>query len=173
MYFKKHPCQRSHGRISRLKRKLGLYFGIRTSLARHLLLTFFSKEGGLFYDYNFFGITQEEKGKLFYSSLFQIGFWSWPRSRLSCCGMAPLCDRPPWSLFETGSLLPLPSPTPRQLLWPFAGETRTSAKLFFQSLCNWRLCFQKICSLEVHWTYLSKTNISPTLFHYIIYIKSF
>ena len=25
MYFKKHPCQRSHGRISRLKRKLGLY----------------------------------------------------------------------------------------------------------------------------------------------------
>ena len=23
MYFKKHPCQRSHGRISRLKRKVG------------------------------------------------------------------------------------------------------------------------------------------------------
>lgn len=44
------------------------------SLGQAFALDIFSKEGGLFYDYNFFGITQEEKGKLFYSSLFQTGF---------------------------------------------------------------------------------------------------
>ena len=168
MYFKKHPCQRSHGRISRLKRKLGsiwrrqwhptpvllpgkshgqrslvgcclwgliesdtterLHFhfslscigegngnplqcsclenpreggawwaavyGVALSRTRlkHLssssralfwdmdslgqafALDIFSKKDGLLYDYDSFGITQEEKGKLFYSSLFQTSF---------------------------------------------------------------------------------------------------
>ena len=44
------------------------------SLGWAFALDIFSKKDGLLYDFNSFGITQEEKGKLFYSSLFHTSF---------------------------------------------------------------------------------------------------
>ena len=61
----------SQGRVSRLEKNLGLCFGIWIPLDRHFFLTFFQRKMGYTMTSNYFDVTQEEKGKLFSSSLFQ------------------------------------------------------------------------------------------------------
>ena len=64
----------SRTRLKYLSSSSRALFWDMDSLGRAFALDIFSKKDGLLYDYDSFGITQEKKGKLFYSSLFQTSF---------------------------------------------------------------------------------------------------